>query len=297
MESQLSVLLYSKYSSLSKNLMNMIQTSGVDFTTKFSLQHLCIDNEEIRSRILKNTQLQITTVPCLLITFPDGGIEKYEGSKVFEWVEGIIRQFAPPPSPTPPVQQEQVQSEEEKWRIQQASEKQRVQQTKENERKRISDENRRKYNEKYDESRTPSPEKEKHRSTSPKRRSRVKKEFRETEKHQEKQRDTGVTSIDDLDDLDDLDELPSDEDDERSSDRYRSRKPVGRIRTNDGNYEENEDLFKGNPPNTRKTIKSKGKDAKSEKSIDLMTKAKEMAKGREDTEQKPPPGHPAGKLN
>ena len=153
MESQLSVLLYSKYSSLSKSLINMIQTSGVDFTTKFSLQPLCIDNEEIRARILKNTQLQITTVPCLLIIFPDGGIEKYDGARVFEWVEGIIRQFVPPP---PPVrQQPSVPSEEEKWRMnkaQQAREQERIQ----NERKRVAEENRRKYHEKYEE-RPPSP--------------------------------------------------------------------------------------------------------------------------------------------
>ena len=66
MESQFSVLLYSKYSSLSKSLMNMIHTSGVDFTTKFSLQPLCIDNEEIRARILKNTQLQITATNIIV---------------------------------------------------------------------------------------------------------------------------------------------------------------------------------------------------------------------------------------
>jgi hypothetical protein len=52
MEPQLSVLLYSKYSSLSKNLMDMMNRSGVDFNNKFSLQTLCIDNEEIRNRII-----------------------------------------------------------------------------------------------------------------------------------------------------------------------------------------------------------------------------------------------------
>lgn len=294
MESQFSVLLYSKYSSLSKSLMNMIQTSGVDFTTKFSLQPLCIDNEEIRARVLKNTQLQVTTVPCLLIIFPDGGIEKYDGARVFEWVEGIIRQFAPPPPPPPVRQQPYVPSEEEKWRMkqaQQAREQERIQ----NERKRVAEENRRKYHEKYEEERPPSPERERQRSPSPPppmRRRRVRKESPEP-----RRQEPDVTSIDDLDDF------PSDEDDDVAADRYRSRRPVGRIRTDEGNYEEGKELFQGPPLNMRRARRSAvkgeshtGNDAKSQKSADLMAKAKAMAKGREDTHA-PPPGHPANQKN
>lgn len=292
MELQLSVLLYSKYSSLSKSLMNMIQTSGIDFTTKFSLQPLCIDNEEIRARILKNTQLQITTVPCLLIIFPDGGIEKYDGARVFEWVEGIIRQFAPPPPPV--IQQPSVPSEEEKWRMnqaQQAREQERIQ----NERKRVAEENRRKYHEKYVKERPPSRERERQRSPSPPppmRRRRVRKESPEP-----RRQEPSVTSIDDLDDL------PSDEDDDVAADRYRSRRPVGRIRTDEGNYEEGKELFQGPPLNMRRArisaVKGEshtGNDAKSQKSADIMAKAKAMAKGREDTHA-PPPGHPANQRN
>jgi hypothetical protein len=294
MESQFSVLLYSKYSSLSKSLMNMIQTSGVDFTTKFSLQPLCIDNEEIRARVLKNTQLQVTTVPCLLIIFPDGGVEKYDGARVFEWVEGIIRQFAPPPPPPPVRQQPYVPSEEEKWRMkqaQQAREQERIQ----NERKRVAEENRRKYHEKYEEERPPSPERERQRSPSPAppmRRRRVRKESPEP-----RRQEPAVTSIDDLDDL------PSDEDDDVAADRYRSRRPVGRIRTDEGNYEEGNELFQGPPLNMRRARRSAvkgeshtGNDAKSQKSADIMAKAKAMAKGREDTHA-PPPGHPANQKN
>ena len=60
MEHQLSVLLYSKYSSSSKSLMNIMNTSNIDFTNKFALQPLCIDNEEIRNRIIKNKQIEVT---------------------------------------------------------------------------------------------------------------------------------------------------------------------------------------------------------------------------------------------
>jgi len=124
------------------------------------------------------------------------------------------------------------------------------------------------------------------------RRRRVRKESPEP-----RRQEPDVTSIDDLDDL------PSDEDDDVAADRYRSRRPVGRIRTDEGNYEEGKELFQGPPLNMRRARRSAvkgeshtGNDAKSQKSADIMAKAKAMAKGREDTHA-PPPGHPANQKN
>jgi hypothetical protein len=266
--------------------MNTIQTSGVDFAAKLSLQTLCIDNEGIRNRILKNQQIQVTTVPCLLLIFPDGGIEKYDGAHVFEWVEGIIRQHAPPPL-QPPRPQEPSE-EMGQWLIQQTREKQRIKRTKDEELKRVTDENRRKYEAKYEEERP--------QERPPRRRRRVRKESPSSPEPQISQK-PNVTSIDDLDDL------SSDEDDELAGDRYRSRRPVGRILTSKGNYEESEELFQGSPPNMRRARRSAvkggshvGNDAKSQKSADIMAKAKAMAKGREDTHA-PSPGHPANQRN
>jgi hypothetical protein len=261
MEPQLSVLLYSKYSSLSKRLMNIINTSNVDFTKKFALQTLCIDNQQIRDRVLKNKQIEITTVPCILLTFPDGGIEKYDGIYVFEWVEGIIKQFTQPTQNYP-----KISEEEEKQRIQQVIEQKTKQEQKilqEYENSKNIEKNRRR--------------KEENEST--------------VEKPPSKQSKNKVTSIDDLDDL------PTDEEEDNVSDRYKSRKPVGRIRSDEGNYEEGKDLFKGSAPNNRKAKQSAVKgdeknDAKSQKSIDIMSKAKELAKGREESAGPPPPGHP-----
>ena len=265
MEPQLSVLLYSKYSSLSKRLMNIINTSNVDFTKKFALQTLCIDNQQIRNRVLKNKQIEITTVPCILLTFPDGGIEKYDGIYVFEWVEGIIKQFTQLVQNYPKISEE----EEEKWRIQQVIEQKTKQEQKilqEYENSKNIEKNKRR--------------KEENEST--------------VEKPPSKQNKNKVTSIDDLDDL------HTDEED-NVSDRYKSRKPVGRIRSNEGNYEEGNDLFKGPVPNNRKAKQSTVKgdhnkeeknDAKSQKSIDIMSKAKELAKGREESAGPPPPGYP-----
>ena len=248
MEYQLSVLLYSKYSSTCKSLMDLIQTSGIDFTNQLSLQSLCVDNEKIRYRISKNKQIHVTTVPCLLIIYPDGGIEKYDGSHVFEWVKNIINKFTPQ-QPLQPQQPQQPQPTQEEEIL--------------HEREQIREKNMKKY-ENLDSVRKPL-----------KTRRLIKQEPTEN-----------VTSIDNL---------PSDEDDELISDRYRSRRPVGRIRSDEGNYIEDDELFQGEQADMRHARRSTIKgdshnDAKSLKNLDLMSKAKELEKGREDP--LPPKGHP-----
>ena len=89
MEPQLSLLLYRKFSPLCKKLFGIVQSYNIDFSN-LSLQMLCVDNEHIRKRIQSDKQINITSVPSILIIFPDGGIEKYEGEKVFEWIEQSI---------------------------------------------------------------------------------------------------------------------------------------------------------------------------------------------------------------
>jgi hypothetical protein len=286
MEPQLTVLLYSKYSALSKSLMDMIQTSGVDFTNQFGLQSLCIDNEKIRKRIIANKHIQVTSVPCLLVIFPDGGIEKYDGGHAFEWVEGILRKFAPPQPTQPP-----KISEEETWRLQQDKEQQQILDKKRDDvikSEKVREENKKNYERQYEEGFDVD-----NKPKNPPKKSRRQIKRDQSLSPEREQIPVATTSIDDL---------PSDEDDDVSSDRHRSRKPVGRIRTDEGNYEDGEDLFKGEQTNMRRPIKSavkgkshEGTDAKSRKSLDLMTKAKEMAKGRE--EAPAPPGHPARQMS
>jgi hypothetical protein len=279
MESQLILLMYSKYSSLSKSIMDIIQKSGIDFTTQFGLQYLCIDNEKIRKRIIDNEQIQVTSVPCLLLIYPDGGIEKYDGKHAFEWVESILSKYSPQQEPLqqqqpqPQPQPQPQQPSQEELEKQQIIDKKRDDLRKLNN---IREENKRNYEEGLDKQKPK------------KNRRRLIKKHEDTDSGEDDNKPFATTSIDDL---------PSDEDDDFISDRYRRKKPIGRIRTNEGNYEEDEELFKGATPDMRKSKKSAikgdnhtGNDAKSKKSVDLMTKAKEMAKGREETE--PPLGHP-----
>ena len=99
---KLSVLLYSNYSPKSKQIMQLIQNCGFDFVAATQLVFFSIDNENIRRRILANKQIQISSVPCILIVYDDGGVEKYEGATCFRWINEIIQKNLPPLPPPPP---------------------------------------------------------------------------------------------------------------------------------------------------------------------------------------------------
>jgi hypothetical protein len=90
-----------------------------------------------------------------------------------------------------------------------------------------------------------------------------------------------------------IDDLQLEEEEE--IDRHKNKKPIPRIRKNEGNYEENEELFNDPTPDddvlSRKPI-TRDSDSKSRTS-DVMSKAKELAKLRENSNPSPPPGHPS----
>ena len=238
MEFNSCILLYSKYSVSSKKLMDFITLSGLDLTFLIKLQVVCIDNEEVRKRIIKNKQIGITSVPSLLLIYPDGGLEKYDYDAVFRWFEEVIKKLTP--------KQVVIEPEPEKT----------YEKT---------------YESKYDNN-------------------------DKKIKNKKIAKKPALTSIDDLiseedeDNIDEDNEVVKDDD----NDRYKNKKPTKLIRVNKDNYEEDASLFQGTPPNNRENKKSAIK--KSESGTDIMSKAKELAKGRE-SEMKPPPGHPLAQNN
>lgn len=104
MDHHLCVLLYSKYSPLSNQLMQGINTAPVNLNSVVGLNPICIDHEEVRARILKANQIEVSHVPCILLVYPNGGVEKYEGTNAFKWVSETVRKHIPPPPPQPPPQ-------------------------------------------------------------------------------------------------------------------------------------------------------------------------------------------------
>ena len=104
MQHQLCVLLYSKYSPSSQRLVTALQSAPIDIRTTMGLTFVCIDNEDIRSKIQTSTSVEVNIVPTVLMVYNNGGVEKYEGDRAFMWAQQTVQNLSPPPpSPPPPL--------------------------------------------------------------------------------------------------------------------------------------------------------------------------------------------------
>ena len=81
------VLLYSKYSNASKQLMSQLQKTPelID-----SLTLTCIDNKDIRQRILNDQKIKIKTIPCLIrLNDETNNFDIFEGQTVFDFFTSL----------------------------------------------------------------------------------------------------------------------------------------------------------------------------------------------------------------
>ncbi len=101
MNHQLCVLLYSKYSPRCKQIVGALHTAPVNLMSVIGLTLVCVDNEDIRSKIQSATSVEVSSVPTVLMVYNNGGVEKYEGERAFMWVDQTVKQLAPPPPPAP----------------------------------------------------------------------------------------------------------------------------------------------------------------------------------------------------
>jgi hypothetical protein len=293
MESNFSVLLYSKYSATSKQLMDVMNSSKVDFLKSTGLQNLCIDNEEVRNRIIQNKQINITSVPCILVIFPDGIIEKYEGLHTFKWVEEIISSFKSTRAQLSNEQssnelkhlehlelQKQLAHERQRERDRQDREQDRQdreRQEKQEERDREREQNREKH-ETLEQNREKQSEQNRQQ---PREQNRQPREKQSEQNDAPKQHNRKKVVKKQSDNLDTFKSIP---------------KPVARIREDSGNYSQIDDLFQGEEVDVRRTDKS-NTSRKNDSANDIMSKAKELAKLRESDAVPPPPGHPSNNIN
>ncbi|NBV31971.1 MAG: hypothetical protein EBR93_05490 [Bacteroidetes bacterium] len=79
--SGMTVCLYSKYSASCVDFFqDMVYLRGIKM--------LCIDNEEVR-RIIENDRAhyEVMEVPCIMVFYKNGRLDKYEGLDAFSWIQ------------------------------------------------------------------------------------------------------------------------------------------------------------------------------------------------------------------
>ena len=90
MEHNLCILLYSKYSEICLELIKAIEDCPVNICEENSIILLCIDNKDIRKKIIECKNIEIKTLPTLLLIYNDDIIIKHEEQKVFDWIDNYV---------------------------------------------------------------------------------------------------------------------------------------------------------------------------------------------------------------
>ena len=86
MEIQYTAMLNSRYSQPCQNFLNILFDSDIDYKNLLKFVKINIDNKEIRKQILSSNNIDIKYVPCILIIYTNGSVEKYEGNDSFKWL-------------------------------------------------------------------------------------------------------------------------------------------------------------------------------------------------------------------
>jgi hypothetical protein len=100
MQNYINILLYSKFSTASRKLIEIIEDTNIK---EFNL--LCIDNKKVREKIENSQKLNIKEVPCIIRLNQNNGVaESFEGDKAFKLLQSYIdlltsqrQAFQPPP--------------------------------------------------------------------------------------------------------------------------------------------------------------------------------------------------------
>lgn len=93
------VMIYSKYSPSCDKLLQLINPV-LDF------RKICIDNNNVRQLVLTDPKnYNIRQVPCILVFYSNGVMNKYEGEEAFRWAHDTIEKMthlSTPRAPLPP---------------------------------------------------------------------------------------------------------------------------------------------------------------------------------------------------
>jgi hypothetical protein len=114
------IFFHSKYSPSSINLLRIMEQSGLVFG---DIKFLDVGKKIVRDR-LNELDTGIKSVPCMVILYKNGSVDKYEGAELYKWVDHFIMINKPPTRIDPPSElwkQEEEEIEEEEKPIKRKS--------------------------------------------------------------------------------------------------------------------------------------------------------------------------------
>ncbi len=89
MDIRFTAVLHSNYSSASARFLETLHSLPANLQLQLKPALLCIDSEQVRLAIQNSSLVQVSVVPCIIIAYNDGGVEKFEGETAFKWLESV----------------------------------------------------------------------------------------------------------------------------------------------------------------------------------------------------------------
>ncbi len=84
------IVLYSKYSPKCQTLIEIARKNPLGH-----IRFVCVDHTNVRQKLLKSNRFHVSTVPSILMVYPNNKIEKYENASIYDWVLAQYSQFQP----------------------------------------------------------------------------------------------------------------------------------------------------------------------------------------------------------
>lgn len=91
------IIIYSKYSDNCIKLTKLITSNNL----QIPIHYICIDNKDVRNRILSSSKIKIKLVPSILNVYNNGVVQLYEGNYAFQFINNLIETITPPPPVMP----------------------------------------------------------------------------------------------------------------------------------------------------------------------------------------------------
>ena len=82
-------LFYSKYSEKCKSLMNALKECPINFYEKTGVKIVCLDNKNIRKRVLQDKNIRLKTVPTIVM-LNNGNVLKLNYFQIIKWIETVV---------------------------------------------------------------------------------------------------------------------------------------------------------------------------------------------------------------
>jgi hypothetical protein len=90
MQNSMNIIFYSNHSQSCQSFFNLLKKNNILLADLMFIKFICVDNIEIKKKLITSTNIKIDKVPTLLVINNDKSVSKFVDSNFFNWVKKVI---------------------------------------------------------------------------------------------------------------------------------------------------------------------------------------------------------------